>query len=223
MSKKNISQEKIIQSFLSSAFDKSAGATSLADISESLQIKKASLYNHFEKREEMYDSTIELCGKEMVGISFLADKVLDSIKNGKNTPLALIKRLITRYFNLFESDPLFQMYVFIHTEQYFNKAALDVLQQVDEKLIDDIRKVIQAFMAAGKLKEKSDKEIKEIAGGLGSIVLAQLDLYIAQRKEVIRLNPESGAGTLFALPSDDVAINKVLKIVEAFLHATLGI
>ena len=43
MSKKNISQEKIIQAFIASAFEKSAGGTSLADISESLEIKKASL------------------------------------------------------------------------------------------------------------------------------------------------------------------------------------
>ena len=40
MSKKNISQEKIIQAFLASAFDKGAGATSLADVSEGLEIKK---------------------------------------------------------------------------------------------------------------------------------------------------------------------------------------
>ena len=44
MSKKNISQEKIIQSFLSSSFNKSAGSTSLADIADDLEIKKASLY-----------------------------------------------------------------------------------------------------------------------------------------------------------------------------------
>ena len=47
MGRKNISQEKIIQAFLASAFEKSAGATSLSDIAEYLEIKKASLYNHF--------------------------------------------------------------------------------------------------------------------------------------------------------------------------------
>ena len=62
MSKKNISQEKIIQAFIASAFVKSAGGTSLADISESLEIKKASLYNHFSSRDEMYNAAVEFCG-----------------------------------------------------------------------------------------------------------------------------------------------------------------
>ena len=90
MSRKNISQEKIIQSFLASAFEKSAGATSLADISHSLEIKKASLYNHFESKENMYSSTLELCGKEINLVSFLSDKTIDSIKNGKTTLLSEI-------------------------------------------------------------------------------------------------------------------------------------
>ena len=58
MSRKNISQEKIIQSFLASAFEKGAGATSLADISDSLEIKKASLYNHFAGRDDIYEETL---------------------------------------------------------------------------------------------------------------------------------------------------------------------
>lgn len=217
MSKKNISQEKIIQSFLTSAFDKSAGATSLSDVADSLQIKKASLYNHFENREEMYNSTIELCKKEISDISFLSDKILDSIKNGKYTVVSLYKKLITRYFNLFETDPLFQMYVFIHTEQYFNEDALKVLNDTNEKLIDDIRKITLCFIETGKIKEISEKEIKDIASGIAAMILQQMDIYISQKKEVVRQNPESGVGTLFALPSDDVAISRAVKVVECYL------
>ena len=79
MGKKNISQERIIEAFILSAFEKSAGATSLADISDILEIKKASLYNHFESREAMYDATLEHCKKEIGAVSFLPEKTLDSI------------------------------------------------------------------------------------------------------------------------------------------------
>ena len=58
MSKKNISQDKIILSFLSSAYEKSSGATSLADVADSLEIKKASLYNHFENKEAIYSAAL---------------------------------------------------------------------------------------------------------------------------------------------------------------------
>ena len=94
MSKKNISQEKIIQAFLTSAFDKSAGATSLADVADSLEIKKASLYNHFESREAMYDASIAYCEKEIGQVDFLTQKVLDSVKAGKTTIPAAIKNLL---------------------------------------------------------------------------------------------------------------------------------
>ena len=43
MAKKKISREKIINAFLFSSFDKSAGATSLQDISNFLEIKKEAL------------------------------------------------------------------------------------------------------------------------------------------------------------------------------------
>ncbi len=217
MTKKNISQEKIIQSFLSCAFEKSAGATSLSDISDSLEIKKASLYNHFENRDDMYDSTIELCKKEISSISFLSDKVIETIKSGKAAISPLFKRLITRFFNLYESEPLFQMYTFIHTEQYFNYNALKIITDEIEKISDDIKKILTAFAETGKITERSDKETKEIASSITAIILQQRDFYIANRKEIVRQNPESGAGSLFALPTDDIALNKTIKLVDNLL------
>ena len=206
MSKKNISQEKIIQAFLSSAFDKSAGATSLADVADTLEIKKASLYNHFESREAMYDASISYCQKEIGQVEFLTQKVFDSVQAGKITVPAAIKKLIARYFALFDSEPLFKMYVFVHIEQYFNAAALKIVQEQIEKINEDIKKLV---------------ETKEIASSLTSLILQQLDAYIAVRKETIRQNPETGAGSLFELPSDNNIINKAGKLAEAYLTTAL--
>lgn len=219
MSKKNISQEKIIQSFLSSAFEKSAGATSLSDISDSLEIKKASLYNHFESREAMYDSTLELCASEIGSISFLSDKTIESIKNGKSSLLPLFKRLVTRFLNLYETEPLFQMYVFVRTEHYFNVEALKIVQKETEKITDDIRKILQAFADIHKIEDTGDKDMKDKASILAAIIIQQRDAYISSRKEIVRQNPESGVGTLFALPSDDNALNRANKLVELFLKS----
>ncbi len=216
MSKKNISQERIIQSFLISAFDKSAGATSLTDISDSLQIKKASLYNHFESRDAMYEATIEYCAKEISNVSFLAERTIEAIINGKSNPQTLLKRLITRYFNLFESEPLFQLYVFVHTEQYFNKQALEIVQNEQEKIIDEIRQILTTLVKIEKLENKSEKELKDLATGITAIILQQRDYYIANRKETVRLNPESGAGSLFALPTDETALNRAVRLVDIY-------
>lgn len=222
MSKKNISQEKIIQSFLASAFEKSAGATSLADIADSLEIKKASLYNHFDGRDSIYEETLNLCRSEIGSISFLSDKVIESIKNNKTSILPLFKRLITRFFNLYEGEPLFHMYVFVHSEQYFNLKALEIIRQENEKISDDIRKILQAFSDMEKITLKADKEIREAAASICSIILQQRDFYIANRKEIVRQNPESGAGTLFALPTDDESLSASIKLVEFALHGIIA-
>jgi len=223
MSKKNISQEKIIQAFLASAFDKSAGATSLSDICETLGIKKASLYNHFESRDSMYDAAIEFCGEEVKSVCFKTDTIIDSILKNKTTIIPLFKRLITRYYNLYETEPLFQIYAFIHTEKYFNVKALKIVQSEDEQINKDIAQIIQAFSATGQIKKISEKEIDEISSIISAYILHNRDIYISNRKEVVRQNPESGVGTLFALPTDDVSLNKVVKGCEQILKAYLDL
>ncbi len=217
MSKKNISQEKIIQAFLASAFDKSAGATSLADVSEGLEIKKASLYNHFESRDAMYAASIAYSAQEVERISFLEEKTLEGIKGGKVAPAALFKKLITRYFQLFENEPLFQIYVFVHSEQYFNIEAMKIVEEENNQICDSIKDLLSAFVAAKKITKKTDKELKDVASNLAAIIIQQRDAYIAARKETVRQNPDSKAGGLFALPTDEAALGRTLKLVEAML------
>ena len=217
MSKKNISQEKIIQAFIASAFDKSAGATSLADVSEGLEIKKASLYNHFESRDAMYAACIAYSAQEVGRVSFLEEKTLESIKGGKVAPAAVFKKLITRYFELFENEPLFQIYVFIHSEQYFNLDALKIVEGENNQICDSIKDILTAFVAAKKLAKKTEKELKDIAGEIAAVLIQHRDSYIAARKETVRQNPDSKAGGLFALPTDEAALGRTLKLVEVML------
>ena len=219
MSKKNISQEKIIQAFIASAFDKSAGATSLADVSEGLEIKKASLYNHFESRDAMYEATMAYCAQEVSSIRFLEEKTLESIKGGKVAPAAVFKKLITRYFELFENEPLFQIYVFVHSEQYFNLEALKIVEGENNQICDSIKDMLAAFVAAKKLAKKTEKELKDIAGEIAAVLIQHRDSYIAARKETVRQNPDSKAGGLFALPTDEAALGRTLKLVETMLKS----
>lgn len=214
MGRKNISQEKIIQAFLASAFEKSAGATSLSDIAEYLEIKKASLYNHFQSRDAMYDATVYHCGKCIEKISFLPEKTLENLKTNKSTASQIFKKLITRYFELYDSEPLFQVYTFIHTEQYFNAEALQIVEKEVKKISEEITTILKNLMEAKKLPEKTEKETKELATSITSVILQQRDFYIATRKETVRQNPDCGAGSLFALPTDQKALNNAGKLVE---------
>ena len=217
MSKKNISQDKIILSFLSSAYEKSSGATSLADVADSLEIKKASLYNHFENKEAIYSAALAYAEKEFSSINFTADKALDSIKNNKINVNTLFKKLIVRYFNLFETEPTFHLYVFIYSEQFFNNKALAIVHNHQVKMAEEIKKLLSAFIEQSKLPNRTDKDLIDISSNLASVILQQMNLYLSNRTEIVRQNPESGTGTLFELPTDDAAVTRVSKLVDSYL------
>ena len=219
MSKKNISQEKIIQSFIASAFDKSAGATSLADVSYGLEIKKASLYNHFESRDAMYAASIAYSAQEVGAVSFLEEKTLETVKGGKAAPSAVFKKLITRYFEIYENEPLFQIYVFVHSEQYFNLDALKIVEGENNQICDSVKDLLSAFVASKKIEKKTEKELKDIAAEIAAVIIQHRDAYIAARKETVRQNPDSKAGGLFALPTDEAALGRTLKLIEVMLKA----
>lgn len=217
MSKKQITQEKIIQSFLSSAAEKSAGATSLSDISDMLEIKKASLYNHFTSRDDMYNATLEYCSAEILNSTFMPKEVVEAAASGKSSAkgsaLAYFKKAVTQYFKLFECDPFFKMYVFIHSEQYYNRRALDIVQADYKRLGEQLREALKIFKKAGKCSF-DEKELKDISALLVSVITNQLDQYISRKQDIIRQNPDTGVGSLFALPTDETQLAGNLKIIE---------
>lgn len=164
---------------------------------------------------------MEFCASEIGKVGFAAEGTLDTIIKNKTAPLALFKKLITRFFNLYENEPLFEMYSFVRTEQFFNVKALDIVRKENQRIYDDIYRVIEAFCAVGKIEEKNEKEISDAASVLSAFIIQNRDFYIANRKEVVRQNPESGAGSLFALPTDDQALNKIIKNCEMILKTYL--
>lgn len=222
MSKKQITQEKIIQSFLSTASEKGAGATSLSDISDMLEIKKASLYNHFESRDDMYNATLEYCRSEIMNSTFLPKESVAAAAAGKSGALAFFKKYITGYFKLFEGEPFFKMYVFVHSEQYFNRMAMEVVQEDARRMNDQLKETLKTFKKAGKC-DFDDKDLKEICSSVISSITNQLDQYIARKKEIIRQNPDTGVGSLFALPSDEGQLNQHLKNIELVFKRMLNL
>jgi hypothetical protein len=68
-----------------------------------------------------------------------------------------------------------------------------------------------------KITKKTDKELKDAASQLAAVIIKQRDAYISARKEIVRQNPDSKAGGLFALPTDEAALGRTLKLIEAML------
>lgn len=216
MTRKNISQEKIINAFLFCSFDKSAGATSMADIAEYLGIKKASLYNHFESREIMYEKTLAYCKRSLMSFAFLPEKYITPDLFEKNNVEAIFNALIKRFIQFYEVEPFFQIFAFVHSEKYFNKSAAEI---VDEEIFS-IELGVSQIMLRYCVEKKLDLTPAEIDSAVkmySSFLFQQIDLYIMHKKEIVRQNPECGAGSLFALPTDEDAVDKIFALSENYL------
>lgn len=217
MTRKNISQEKIITAFLFCSFDKSAGATSMADIAEYLGIKKASLYNHFESRESMYEKTLAYCKRSLNSFSFLPEKYITQDLFKENELSTVFNVLIKRFVQYYEAEPFFQIITFVHSEKYFNKTAAEI---ADDELFSfelGVSQIMLRYCVEKKL-ELTPAEIDSAVKFYSSCILQQIDYYIMHKKEIIRQNPECGAGSLFALPTDESELDKIFLLSKNYLE-----
>lgn len=218
MGKKRISQEKIINAFLFSAFDKSAGATSLQDIADFLNVKKASLYNHFASKDEMYNATLVYCSDYLNFVNFIPESVSCDGKLYAGDVFQSFRKIIKRYIQLYENEPLFQIFTFVHTEKYYNRNAANITENEFLKMEKGIAELVKGFSDREKLLRLPHDELKSFARNFASALMQQIDMYIMRKKEIVRQNPESGVGSLFSLPTDSTALSAVLRTADAYLR-----
>lgn len=222
MAKKRLSQEMIINAFLFSAFDKSAGSTSLQDIAFSLGIQKASLYNYFHSKEEMYFSTVDYCRIYMDSVNFLPDNLMADGRIYKIGIKEAFEKILKRYVQLCETEPIFQIYTFVHSEQYFNGKIAKIIDGEFFKIKSGILELLRGFAESNAVSLPENELLRQFAANFTSSFLYQLDCYIMHKKEVVRQNPETGAGSLFALPTDEDAIAAIMKLSDFYIDLILN-
>ena len=212
-----ITVDKVIRAFLDASFMRSEGNTSLADIASILHIKKASLYNHFESREIMYEKTMNYCKRSLGGIAFLPEKYITPDLFENNSIFEVFNNLIKRFIQFYEDEPFFQIYTFIHSEQYYNKDAASIVDDEIFRIELGVSQILLRYCVEKKL-ELTPGEIDSGVKFYASALMQQIDSYIMHKKEIVRQNPECGAGSLFALPTDEEALNKIYSLSENFLN-----
>ena len=191
-----ITREKIIRALLDASFEKSEGATSLADISEILGIKKASLYNHYENRDAIVDDTIRWCGEYLKKLNFIPSDMTTTAQ--KYPAEAVIKGLVNRWYKMHEKDPLIKIYSFIESGKYFSNTAKEIVKENRERMTSQVSQAFKSLMNAKKIRPLSEKELSLYAENFSQSLREILDFFIVERKEKMRLNPENWEGSLFS-------------------------
>ena len=209
-----VSKDDIIRAFLDEAFMRSAGETSLKDIADKIGIKKASLYNHFESREDIVKQTFASCAEYIEAITF-TPKDIDAVT--KKYPASVVfKGIVNRYFKMHEKSPLFQIYTFVASQKYFCAEATLITEKQDAKILADTQAVLRSLVSFGKL-ELSDDKIQHASQWFCSGMTNMLENYLLDRKRLVATSPASGEGELFSLPAEGKGLDKVDAFIDAFI------
>ena len=215
MPRKLITRAKIIEAALFSAFKNGMGAVSLSDIAQSLQIKKASLYNYFSGKEELLCAVYEYADDFYSRVNFLDEEIFSKI-NSTNAQKKF-KFITEEFVRAHEREPLLQICILVFSEKYFNKNCLEIFQKQKSKLKNQSFAFFK-FVSAIWQKKISAAELNSLSENFVEGFFARLDFYLAQKKERIRNNPECDAGSLFALPSDEEGIEKISSFAAEILR-----
>lgn len=210
---KGLSRDVIIKSVLHAAFIRSPGGISLSDVADELNIKKASLYNHFYNREDIIESTLDFCGKYYLSITFAPPDV-ETVAQ-KYSAQTVLKGVVDRYVKMHEKLPLIEVYIFLQSQKFFSKKAAFIVQSEMEKIITQTEQILSALIRNGKIS-LDEKMIHTCAKWFCAGVSSILCDYITQKKQLIMENPETGEGELFSLPQDSSSLESIEKLVSDF-------
>ena len=209
-----VSKNDIIKALLDEAFMRSAGETSLKDIADKIGIKKASLYNHFESREDIVKQTFASCAEYIDAITF-TPKDIDAVTK-KYPAQVVFKGIVNRYFKMHEKAPLFQIYTFVESQKYFSRDAAQIIEKQDAKILADTQTVMKSLVSFGKLK-LTEEAIQTASLWFCAGIKNMLENCLQDRKRLVANSPASGEGELFSLPEEGKGLDKVDAFIDAFI------
>ena len=147
---RGVTKEQIIKSVLDASFYKGASKISLSDVASGVRIKKASLYNHIESREEMFASVFDYCELFLGKLKFIPDDI-EAVAS-RYTADTVLKGIIKRRFRMHQKQPLLQIYFFTQSQKYFDIRAQQIVKAQHERFTLQIKEVLQVLSRCGKGK-----------------------------------------------------------------------
>ncbi len=209
MATEKITQEKIINAVLECAFEKGTGATSLSDISEKLNIKKASLYNHYENREAIIDAATRYCADFILKTSFIPAEMDAAAR--KYSAEVILKGIATRWFKINCREPVLQVYSFLNSEKYFSTSAAKAVLDSNKKLTEQAQTALKSLSDAGKTPPLTPEKLEFYASLFISGLNAILDDTIILKKSELRFSDKDDG---LDLTSVEAFVTRFCSIIQ---------
>ena len=142
----NNRKEEIIMATLKLASENGIKAISMSMIANEVGIKKASLYNHFSSKEELFEEMYHFLrdkAKEAAQIKPIDYEVL--FKN--KTAFEIINSTVNNYLNLNKQANMRAFYKLIYSERCYNKFAAKILSEETDRMIYATKQLFYAMEA----------------------------------------------------------------------------
>ncbi|MBP5166633.1 MAG: TetR/AcrR family transcriptional regulator [Oscillospiraceae bacterium] len=149
-------REEIIFATLELASEYGLGAVSLSQIAEKIGIKKPSLYNHFESKEQIIDELYKV----------LEEKV----RTGSNPPLRyelrftdmsleeILMACLPRYLEFLTTEDTLRFIKVLYSERSISHTAARIMFDETERLTGNIKNLFYALVLHGKMKNEGVDE-----------------------------------------------------------------
>lgn len=176
-------RERVIKCASELMSEKGVGAASLSDIAGAAGIRKPSLYNHFESREELEECVFSYIEALLSKADFLPAESASIVEN--YTAAAVIKAVVFRYVKAFIVPPALNAYKIIESEKYFSGRVADIEKKQHERLLSQVKELVSIMKEAGKLSIADDEfAVELLTRGIEELVADSVIAGVADEETV---------------------------------------
>ena len=168
-------KEEIILATLELAAENGLSNVSMAQIAEKLGIRKPSLYNHFQSKEELIVAMYQYLREQAKEQVSLADMDYGEFIKGKTAEEALAQS-VAGYSSMNRESKMVSFYKVIYTERAVNPTAAKIMAEETRRMILTTKNLFYALQIHGKIHVRDiDTAAMSFAMAVHAIMDYQLD------------------------------------------------
>ena len=137
-------KKEIIMATLELAANKGLGNVSMNIIADKVGIKKPSLYNHFESKEELVEAMYQFLREEAKKNANVGAIDYTVIFAGKSA-LEILRMMVGGYFHMNQQEHMLNFYKVIYSERSIQPMAAKILAEETEKMIIATKQLFYAM------------------------------------------------------------------------------
>lgn len=184
-------KEEILLATLELAGESGLGNVSMSQIASKVGIRKPSLYNHFQSKEEIIEELYK----------YLREEAKKNTTNGQtdygklvvgHTALEVLQMVVANYTKMNSNEKILLFYKFIYSERSLQPMAAKIMVEETEKMILATKQLFYAMQIHGLLEfRNADMSAVSFAMTIHSLMDYQGDLERAEEEKSIG-DSESG-------------------------------